>query len=910
MTGKRRSLQHLRCCSGKLNIPRVLVVSLPDAFAMPTRFLKFELPVCLVISFVTGLVPNIAWATPANRQAFSRYLGPFLNDRFDSCAVCHVRAEAQGAESLDDFPHNPFGDRLRALADNAAANDGETDLQAHLSLIAEEDSDDDGVSNLRELLAGTHPGQKDDRPDAASLEEVERKLAEFSRFTSRYQWRPFKPVIRPEVPLVNKSNWTRNSIDHFVAARHETHGLTPQPSAAPEILLRRVYLDLIGLSPTPEEIRRFVAAYQTDESAYDEVVDHLLDDPAYGERWGRHWMDVWRYSDWAGYRDALRDSQRHIWHWRDWIVESLNRDKPYDRMLLEMLAADELVPEDADALRGTGYLARHYFRDRDAWMDNVVKHTSQGFLGLTMGCAKCHEHMYDPISQRDYYSMRAIFERYNVRTDRVPGVLDTMKGGIPRAYDNSLTASTWFLEGGDERRPLKDQAIPPGVPASLGGTFAVEPVSLPRLAATPDRREFVRTDLLAEAEKKLTAASGETAKRAAQSAITVLKAQFDIENLEDSGGKDSEDWTFKAKQLVELQREAALDDALAKLESAEAALATASPALAEAKEKKDKAAETKAAKSIATANKNVEAASKAKAAAEKALKAEVTTKYQPRKQASYPDTSNGRRLAFARWLVAPENPLTARVAVNHIWLRHFAQGIVPTPNDFGGNGRPPTHPALLDWLAHEFMSREWSMKSLHKLIVTSATYRMDSRSNSENSAIDPDNQFLWRMPTRRMEGEIVRDNLLHISGRLDRTMGGPDIDNRKAQESTRRSIYLRHAHEKLVEFIQIFDGPSVSECYMRETSVKPHQALALANSPLTFEGSRKLSVTLGESTGRKPDVFIDEAYLTILGRHPLPEEFAICRKFLGGDSISPAAPDLCEKLITVLFNHNDFVAIR
>ncbi len=235
---------------------------------------------------------------------------------------------------------------------------------------------------------------------------------------------------------------------------------------------------------------------------------------------------------------------------------------------------------------------------------------------------------------------------------------------------------------------------------------------------------------------------------------------------------------------------------------------------------------------------------------------------------------------------------------------------MPTPSEFGGNGREPTHPALLDWLADEFMAQDWSMKKLHKLIVMSAAYRMSSHFSSDNAAIDPDNEYLWRMPTRRMEGEIVRDNLLHIAGLLNREMGGPDIDNNLAQKSTRRSVYLRHAHEKLVEFVQIFDGPSVSECYMREISVKPHQALALANSPLTVEGSRKLAAALYQKADGKPEPFIEEACLTILGRPPLPEEAALCREFLGGDSVAPVDSERCEKLITVLFNHNDFVAIR
>ena len=743
----------------------------------------------LLLSLAVCVLPSSATATPANKQAFSRYFGKYLPRSLDTCATCHVRAEANGAESLDEFPHNTFGNRLAAAADQLAKEGRDASIRDRLVLVANEDADGDGVSNLKEILGGTAPGNDSSKPDQATLGNLETLLVEFAEYSSRYQWRPFETVVRPDVPAVASTDWVRNSIDHFIAAEQRARGLTPQAPAEPEILLRRIYLDLTGLSPSPADVRSFAEECRTNRNAYEEVVDKLLDDPAYGERWGRHWMDVWRYSDWAGYKAALRDSQRHIWHWRDWIVESLNKDKPYDRMLVEMLAADELVPEDADAIRATGFLARNFFRDRDAWMDNVVKHTSQGFLGLTVGCAKCHDHMYDPISQRDYYSMRAIFDRYNVRTDRIAGVLDVAKNGIPRAYDNSLTAQTWLFESGDERRPLKDDAIPPGVPGSLGGSFSIEPVSLPLFASKPDRRDFVKRDLIAQAEKAVADAKGEIALQAANANLAALIAVLEIEVLEDGGDKDSEAWTSAAKKLVELQREAVVSDARWKLATGEAAVAKSDAALAKAVKDKNKASESKATKSLAAAKKSVAAAQKALGLAEKGLATEVTTKYAPRKQSVYPETSNGRRLAFARWVTARQNPLAARVAMNHIWLRHFGKPIVPTVNEFGGNGREPTHPALLDWLADEFMTRNWSMKEIHRLIVTSASYRMSSLSDSSNAAADPDNHFLWRMPTRRMEGEIVRDNLLHISGRIDRTMGGPDIDNKLAQKSMRRSIY-------------------------------------------------------------------------------------------------------------------------
>ena len=866
----------------------------------------------LLLMLCTSITPP-AQANPANRRAFVRYFGSYLSKNLNSCSTCHVRAHADGAESLEDFPHNSFGNQLKIAEEKLHKEKRDTSIEQRLKLIAEQDTDGDGFSNLQEILIGTAPGDKTKFPDAASAKKLQKLIVNFTEYQNRYAWKPFKPIKRPKVPVVENINWPRNPIDHFIDAGHKREGLKHAAEAAPTVLLRRVYLDLIGLNPTPQEIRDFIQSQKTNPKAYEEVVARLLDHPAYGERWGRHWMDVWRYSDWAGYKNALRVSQRHIWHWRDWIIESLNSDKGYDQMIVEMIAADELKPDDWDTVRATGFLARSYHAQRDQWMDDVVKHTSQAFLGITVGCAKCHDHMYDPIMQTEYYNMRAIFETYHVRTDRVAGVLDTSKNGIPRAYDKSLTANTWFLDQGDERRPVKDKSIPPGVPEFLGGTYEVKSVSLPIVASQPAQRDFEKQDLLAQAKQAMDQAKQDEQRLAAKSTLAVLEAQLAIEKLEMTGDKKSDSWKTAAKKLVTLQRQAAIEEAKWKLTSATQSQQQAKEALKKAEKAKKKTNIAKAKQKLEKASKQHKAALTQLKKAEKASSKELTTKYAPRKQLKYPAQSSGRRLAFARWLTNKNNPLTARVAMNHIWLRHFGQPIVPTVNEFGGNGREPTHPALLDWLASELIKRNWRMKEMHQLIVTSATYRMAGTGPKENFQIDPDNKYLWKKSSRRMEGEIVRDNLLFIPGRLDSQMGGADIDNTKAQDSRRKSIYLRHAHEKLVEFVQIFDGPSVSECYMRETSVQPHQALALANSQLTFHASKDLTAKIYQQTSGKVDDFIEEAFLYILSRQPNSEEKRLCRDFLSdsGKNNKPLTTQAeFQKLITVLFNHNDFVTIR
>jgi len=244
----------------------------------------------------------------------------------------------------------------------------------------------------------------------------------------------FRPIVKPVVPEVSQTSWVKNPIDSFILKGLESRGLKPAPKADDLVLLRRLNIDLIGLPPTLEDALNLESGRKTDW--YQTSVVRLMNDPRHGERWARHWMDVWRYSDWWGLGAELRNSQKQIWHWRDWIVESLNRDKPYDQMVQLMLAADELAPEDLDSLRASGYLARNYFLfNRNQWLDETVEHVSKAFLGLTINCAKCHDHKFDPVRQTDYYSMRAVFEPYMVRNDILPGSVDAKADGISRAYD-------------------------------------------------------------------------------------------------------------------------------------------------------------------------------------------------------------------------------------------------------------------------------------------------------------------------------------------------------------------------------------------------------------------------------------------------------------------------------------------
>jgi hypothetical protein len=740
----------------------------------------------------------------------------------------------------------------------------------------------------------------------------------------------FRPITRPAVPELARTAWPRNPIDRFIGREHEKRGLAPAPEASRENLLRRVYLDLTGLLPTPAEQERFLADPSPD--AYEKVVDRLLASPAYGERWARHWMDVWRYSDWAGWmeQNQVRDSHRHIWRWRDWIVESLNTDKGYDEMVREMIAGDELAPDNPSVLRATGFLVRNYKRlSREQWLEDTVKHTSQAFLGLTIGCAKCHNHMFDPIAQKEYYALRAIFEPHQVRIDPVPGEGDPERDGLARVYDADLNVPSWFFIRGDERHPDKSRPIAPGVPRILGGDFKVARVALPPIAIAPGRQEFVAHDLVALRAKELEAARAalkklpadlpEIARREKEQAVAgaharlqSLRATIAAEKLEAAGKKGTPEWETAATEagLAQLRLEIAETDA--KIFPARKALSDAEAQLCEIiGAGRDDESVNKADKRFADARQKLGAAEKAVQTVRARLDVPLQPVYAAREVPSFPPESTGRRTAFARWLTDRANPLTARVAVNHIWLRHFARGIVPTPADFGRNGRPPSHPELLDWLASELMESNWSMKKLHRLVVTSSTYRMTSASThgagDAEAEADPDNVYLAHMPSRQLEAEAVRDNLLYVADALDLTRGGPEIDEKLGLQSNRRSLYLRSAPEREVPFLKVFDGPNVTECYERRPSVTPQQALAMLNNEFSLSRVGSIAEKIRKDCGTDRNLFIAHAFRLLLARAPHSDEIAVCREFLDAGEGSERA---CEKLVLALLNHNDFVTIR
>ncbi len=830
----------------------------------------------------------------------------------------------------------------------------------------------------------------------------------------------FQPPRRPAIPTDPRSSWARNPIDALLAAAHRARGLKPAPPIGRDLWLRRVTLDLIGLPPTLDELHAFRADASPD--AESRVVDRLLASPRYGERWARHWMDVWRYSDWYGLGQEVRFSHPHIWHWRDWIIESLNADKGYDRMVLEMLAGDELAPGDPDTVRATGFLARNWdIFNRNVWLANTVEHTTRAFLGLTIQCARCHDHKFDPIAQADYYRLRAFFEPYHVRVDRVPGEPDRTKAGIPRAFDDFLDRPTYLFIRGDEARPDRARPLRPGTPPVLGGSFRILPVSLPLAATCPDKRPFVIAEAQAAADRAVngaraaadatrrrrdaaeterhlaqkaeekalaalaSAAAGKdsAARSAAAAAVerstrarraaadareedevagamvaeaearrSALLAVLAVERLEDDGARasGSASWATAARTAASVQRTARLAEtrrAVLQADRDENRARRVLEALLVAPSAKEDAAareaRSKASGKLAEARARRIVAGKERAKAEALAGSRPTTEFTPRplefprakttyrdvpSRSPYPKVSTGRRLALARWIVERGNPLAARVAVNHVWARHFGEPLVASVSDFGLRSPRPELADLLDWLAVELRESGWSLKHLHRLICTSGAYRMRSSADGPgdpNLRIDPDNRYAWRMNVRRMEGEVIRDALLSLSGRLDATMGGPEAPIDFADSATRRTLYYRTARDERIPLLTAFDAPNVEECYRRSETIVPQQALALMNSKVSLAAAQRIAAAIDRNIGDRPEsrpAFVASAFERVLGRLPTAAERSEClaglarlaAAFEGETPAGPAVPGAEARaraaILHVLLNHNDFVTIR
>jgi hypothetical protein len=764
------------------------------------------------------------------------------------------------------------------------------------------------------MVTAAHAADK----EAGKVEKRARKPV--VKDQDREYWAFKKPSAAP-VPQVRASDRLRTPVDAFLLAKLEAKGLTYSPDASKATLLRRAYLDLIGLPPSPDEVRNFQADTRPD--AYERLVDRLLDSPHYGERWGRHWLDV------AGYTDSPHcDTQGSFlpvddWRYRDYVVRAFNQDKPYDRFLAEQLAGDELVdwrsakkftPEMLDALIATGYLRTtpdwtHGDQFQSAYridtMARVVENVSTGLLGLTMGCVRCHRHKFDPIPHEDYYRLMAVFATaYNPESwlrphERyLPDISPAEKEPIDRhnaqieAQRTELTKQLAALREPHRKKlfAAKLAKLPQAIRADVEAA----------LATLPAKRTEVQRYLAEKFEAVLACPDAE-----------VMKTFSEAERaLATKLGNELGGLLAKKKTFGRLQ---ALWD-------------VGKPPVVRQLIRGD----------VRTPGKIVEPGY-------------ITVLCPPGKSNLVPardvaEESSGRRIAFARWLTSRENPLTARVIVNRVWQHHFGKGIVATPENFGRSGSPPTHPELLDWLAVDFMEHGWSVKHLHRLLMTSTAYRQSAHRPADGEAnksarVDSDNDLLWHMNLRRLEAEAVRDVVLAVSSKLDRTMAGPPIPvqsnpdglvvvTEKGPTPTskwRRSLYvrsLRGSHPTGVGFrlsmFEIFDFPEVViNCTRRSNSTTPLQSLALINSGFMLKQARRFAERVRGTTTDK-NRQIDTAFVLAFGRMPAAAETQFCLEYLQTQqklyeqSKSPAeqaAQRALAGLCSVLLASNEFLYI-
>jgi hypothetical protein len=705
----------------------------------------------------------------------------------------------------------------------------------------------------------------------------------------REHW-SFQPVRSVAAPDVRDRAWVRNPIDQFVLTKLEAKGWRPSRPAEPHAILRRAHLDLVGLPPTLVE----QDAWRADSSpeALDRVIDNLLARPGYGERWGRHWLDLVRYAETNGYeRDGMKP---HVWRYRDYVIRSFNEDKPYDRFILEQLAGDELPDANSDTVIALGYYRLGPWDDEPAdpvedrfdQLDDIVSTTSQVFLGLTLGCARCHNHKFEPLTTLDYYRLVATF--------------NTLQRSQAGRADLDAPAGTRVQRAAQAERDRRISELQKQI-AWL--------------------REPVATDLLKSGRSKLppeavAAILVEPAKRndAQKKLVTQHGKQFDQE--------------VSVALSVETRAR------VAEIDSQVAALRTATPDLPRAYFSHEPSP-TPPATHVLLRGK----ATRPGIAVGAGMPA-VLVKQQPEFPSPGPQTS-GRRITFARWIASRDNPLTARVIVNRVWQFHFGEGLVRTPSDFGVMGTPPTHPELLDWLAHWFIENGWSFKNLHRLILTSNTYRMSKAWNAEYGAADPENELLWRVPYRRLEVEAIRDSMLVVSGRLNSKMGGPSMfpfvpkdalaghADRESiwpaydeVEASRRTIYAHVKRSMIVPMLEVLDlcDTTKSSAKRSVTSVAP-QALTLFNGHFVNQQAGHLATRLAAEAGSDSARQIDLAYRLALCRSPTDTERAAMLDFLrdeatrlpsdakaAGQPLTDAAARqlALEQVCRVVFNLNEF----
>ena len=699
---------------------------------------------------------------------------------------------------------------------------------------------------------------------------------EAASVTARRGFWSFQKPTRPALPAVSASEtkWIRTPIDAFILEALRAKKMAPSAPLDRERLLRRVTLDLTGLPPAPGEIDLFLR--DSSPGAYEKAVDRLLASPHYGERWALRWLDVVRYADTNGYE--LDSDRVHAWRYRDYVVRSFNADKPFDRFLREQIAGDELFPGNQEALVATGFHRcgpQHIVggvqdeeMNRQEILTEMTSSIGSVFLGMTVGCARCHNHKFDPILQSDYYRLQAIFAATEGKN------VEMHTPEEKAAHDVAMKAWEARLD------PIK-KAI-----------AEIEKPYRERLRAQRKAKLDLR---FLEALEIPEAKRDDDQKRVAKEAASQLKPMWnEVVDALSPGDRARRATLREQMHQVNAAKPAPLAAAFAAVNSSKPAPLSY---ILKVGDPKHKMAKVEPGVPLVLDSSDV-----------------------------VPATDTGRRSALANWLASPEHPLTARVMVNRIWQFRIGMGIVGTPNDFGVLGERPTNARLLDWLASEFVARGWSVKAIDRLIVLSSVYRQTSADDTVRSQIDPGNKLYWRMNRKRMEGETLRDAVLASSGALERQLGGPPVrvpiepevydllfteDERDGlwpvtsdpAQHRRRSLYLLNKRTVRLPMLAAFDQPdTMTSCPQRTASTHALQALSLLNSEFMSEQSLRFAERIERECGASRDCRVRRAYKVALARAPRATETAMARQFFQSGG---RLEDFC----LALLNRNEFVYI-
>ena len=946
--------------------------------------------------------------SPQQLELFEKQIRPLL---VEHCVKCHGPGKQEGGLNLvtrestlqggDSGPALVPGKPGESLLITAVEYLGEPQMPPTGKLTAKQ------IEVLRNWVESGAAW-----PAGSPLREGVAATRGFQITDQQKQWWAFQPRSAAHAPDVRTAEWPQNEIDRFVLAKLEAAGLEPAPAADPAAWLRRITFDLTGLPPTPDEIRSFTAEWSdAPERACSSVVDRLLDSPAYGQRWARHWLDVVRYADFYDANPATRTASCELteaWRYRDWVVDAFNRDLPFDQFIVHQIAGD-LLPSPAgdeiypDGLVATTFLSNGVWDRGDADKEKIVSDMvddnigviGKAFLGLTLECARCHDHKFDPISTEDYYALAGMFYsshilkelgakggEYNVnrvpligptalaqRTQQEQRLAEVTKtlaeldrqqrlqqltaggqslkpvsfhseaGATGKVTDDGsvvvsgpLAKDTYIVEAivpeGIKSRYIRLHALPDEVLPARGpgrasdGNFVVSRISASFIPPGSDAEATAIKFVAAEADFDQTMFPAGSALDTDLKDGWAVSPQFGQPHVAVFEISSETVLPAGSKLKITLEQQHSDQHTLGRFQLSVAEQQNAAP-LVESPARQALITERDALQqTLAVPVPLAMAVTEGGTAGglfpgiqdvpihirgSYAKLGPVVPRRLPRffRGENQPliSVGSGRR-ELAAWVASADNPLTARVIVNRVWQWHFGEGLVRTPSNFGLLSEPPSHPALLDWLANRFIEDGWSLKKLHRLILLSATYRQSSRVSREQFEQDPENRLFGRFTPRRLEAEAIRDTILAVNGQLDLTPGGPAGDDFSIR---RRSLYVQTARWQRDSYANLFDAANPdSSTEKRSTSTVAPQALLLLNHPWMQEQTRHLAERLLSDVPEGDVARIERAYQLLFGRQPQAVELAVAQAVLrGADTADPMAGWI--DLAHVLLCSNEFI---